>query len=181
MRNRILLLLQPEAQAIALPDGLLRKALLFGLLTLLFFTGVFTDSIFRNLDVFYYAIAEILGMNRVVNNSQAGVSSLITMRSWPSMLTYGLLYTGLSFAFLHIYFNRRWKSMIAAGFYLLIFVACCFLIVTGKLLADATWAYKLARRLIEMVVSPLPVILLIAALFRADYGKKTKPETAEKR
>ncbi|MFC5270528.1 XrtX-associated membrane protein [Adhaeribacter terreus] len=169
MRNRILLLFQPEARNFAVPGNALRKALLFGLFTLLFFTGVFTDYIYLYLDRLYYFVFTSLGWFSLLNQSQAEVSSLVTMRSWPTMLTYGLLYTALSFLFLHVYFNKNWKSLIAAGFYFFIFMACTTLILTGKMLPDADWAYKLCRRLIEMVISPLPVILLIAALARAKF------------
>ena len=167
MRNRILLLFQPEARSFAVPGEALRKTLLFGLLTLLLLTGVFTDYIYLYLDRLYYHVFTSLGWFAFLHQSQAEISSLVTQRSWPTMITYGLLYTALSFLFLHVYFNRNWKSLIAAGFYFIIFLACTALILTGKLLPNAELAYKLCRRLIEMVVSPLPVILLIAALAKA--------------
>ena len=80
------------------------------------------------------------------------------------MLTYGLLYTGLSFCTLHVYFNRYRETKVIAGLYGSIFLTCSLLIVIGKIGPNGLWAYMLCRRLIEMVVSPLPVILLAAAL-----------------
>jgi hypothetical protein len=169
MRNRILLLFQPEARHFAFPGDLLRKTLLFGLFTLLVLTGLFTDHIFLFLNKLYHYIFISLGLFSFLNKSQVEVSSLVTMRSWSTMITYVLLYSALSFLFLHLYFNRSWKSLIVAGFYFFIIMACTMLILTGKLLPDAEWAYKLCLHLMEMLVSPLPVILLIAAMARAKF------------
>src|SRR5688572_8608894 len=139
-----------------------RKPLLFCLLLILFFTGVYTEKIYLLLDQFFYFLSTKAGFLSFLNNSQAEVSSLITMRSWPTMITYGLGFTGLCFITLHVYFNDFRKTKITAAFYASIFIFCLSLIVLGKIVPDFTWAYKLSRRIIELVVSPFPVVLLIA-------------------
>ncbi|HSI91324.1 MAG TPA: hypothetical protein VK927_09425 [Adhaeribacter sp.] len=169
MQNLLPKLFLPENEHIFLLKAGQRKVVLSGLLVLLIAAGVFTEQIFLWLDHFFIGLFSTLGLYEVLQQSQAEVSSQLTMRSWPAMLSYGLMYTVLSFLTLHVYFNRLWKTKIAMSFYLGIFLICSLLIITGKLTPNGNWAYMLCRRLIEMVVSPLPVILLAAALstFRA--------------
>ena len=147
-----------------------RKAALFSLVLVLFFTGVYTEQIYAWLDRFYQFLFSSFGIFSFLNRSQAEVSSQITMRSWPTMLTYGLMYTSLSFATLHVYFNNFYKTKITAAFYAAIFLLCVFLISMGKLIPEFVWAYKLCRRIIELVISPFPVVLLLAVF--AGFKRK---------
>ena len=169
---RSLLQLQlPESIQGVFTTGTKRKALLFCLFLILFLTGVFTEQIYLWLDQFFYYLSTKVGFLAFLNRSQAEVSSLITMRSWPTMITYGLSFTGLCFITLHVYFNDWWKTRITAAFYACIFLFCLGLIVLGKLVPDFNWAYMLSRRIIELVVSPFPVVLLLAVF--AGFRKRT--------
>ena len=161
MRNLLQIQL-PERLQNAFMVGSNRKPLLFCFFLILFFTGVFTEQIYLLLDQFFYFLSTKAGFLAFLNKSQAEVSSLITMRSWPTMVTYGLGFTGLCFITLHVYFNDFWKTKITAAFYACIFIFCFSLILLGKIAPELDWAYKLSRRIIELIVSPFPVILLIA-------------------
>ena len=161
MRNLLQLQL-PERTLKAFSVGYKRKLVLFCLFLILFFAGVFTEKLYLLLDQFYYFLSTKAGFLSFLNNSQAEVSTLITMRSWPTMVSYGLGFTGLCFITLHVYFNDRWKTKITAAFYASLFLLCFCLIVLGKIVPDFNWAYMLSRRIIELVVSPFPVALLIA-------------------
>ena len=169
MRNLLQIQL-PERLQHAFTIGSNRKPLLFCLFLILFFTGVFTEQLYLLLDQFYFFISTKVGFLSFLNTSQAEVSTLITMRSWPTMVTYGLGFTGLCFITLHVYFNDFWKTKITAAFYVSIFVFCLSLIVLGKIAPELDWAYKLSRRIIELVVSPFPVVLLIAVF--AGFKKR---------
>ena len=148
-----------------------RKLVLFCLFLILFFTGVFTEKIYLLLDRFFYFLSTKAGFLSFLNRSQAGVSTLITMRSWPTMVTYGLGFTGLCFITLHVYFNDIWKTKITAALYASLFLVCISLILVGKIAPDLNWAYMLSRRIIELVVSPFPVVLLIAVF--AGFNKRS--------
>lgn len=169
MRNLLPIPLPEAAPAWGLAS-LPRKFLLVTLAAGLFFTGVYTEQIYLGLDRFYQHLFSSFGVFSFLNRSQAEVSAQLTMRSWPTMLTYGLLYTGLSFATLHVYFNHFWKTRITALFYAAVFLLCVLLIGVGKLVPEFEWAYKLCRRIIELVVSPFPVVLLLAVF--AGFKRK---------
>jgi hypothetical protein len=92
-----------------------------------------------------------------------GTSPELTRRSLPAMLTYGLLSCSLCVALLRLLLGswRRLGAALAA--YSLGFAGCALLIAIGKL-GQQEWAYPLARRLIDGIVSPLPVVVLVPLL-----------------
>ncbi len=170
MPNQLLPLPRPDFWQRNFAFSYKRKALLFVLVLFLLLFGIYTEQIYLLLDRFYYSLASRVSFLSFLHTSQAEVSSKITMRSWPTMVTYGLIYTALSFAILHVYFNNLWKTKISALFYLALFVLCLILIAAGKFIPGMAWAYLLCRRLIEMIVSPFPIILLLAVF--AGFKKR---------
>lgn len=169
MRNPMLF---PLPEAFRWPATFSRKraAALLGLILILFFLGIYTEHIYLFLDKVFLHVFTSLGLGSVLRQSQAEVSAQITMRSWPTMATYGLLYTGLSFLILHVYLNDWQKTKLCAAFYASFLLTCVLLIGLGKLVPEFKWAYMLCRRLIEMIVSPFPIVLLLAVF--AGFSRK---------
>lgn len=146
------------------------SALIF-LLTALLLIGALTDTIYRWLDDFYANLFAEGGLLHFLQASQTNVDQSITKRSWTTMLSFGLLYTGLSMLFLHVYFADLRKTKVVVGLYGLVFFFCAVLIVVGKL-SNVLQANQLSRHLIELIVSPFPIVLLIPALSFLFSAKK---------
>jgi hypothetical protein len=128
----------------------------------LLFAGIYSDQIFKILTELYQSIFLSIGLTALAAKPQAGISDLITMRSLPAIATYSLGYVTISFLFLHFYLADSRKSKLSLYFYAGIFLICLFLIALGKVFPAFQEAYKLARHLIEFIISPFPVILLVA-------------------
>lgn len=148
-----------------------RKVLLTFLFSLLFLAGVFTEQIYRAFDAFFNSVFAAFGMADDLKKSQQEVSTQLTERNWLTMISYGVLYTALCFITLHIFLNNMRKTLIAALLYGLLFGLCATFIITGKIFPSLYWPFKLSRRIIEIIVSPLPVILLMAALYSKSRPK----------
>ncbi|RYU80292.1 XrtX-associated membrane protein [Hymenobacter persicinus] len=133
------------------------------LLGALFGLGMYSDAVFAAIDAGWGSLLRLLGMAGHAATIQQGVSGLVTKRSLVSVGTYSLLYTALCLLLLAVVLNsvRRLRQVLLI--YGGVFAACAVLVLVG-LVADAAWAYKLARRLIDFIVSPLPVIILVPLL-----------------
>ncbi|GAA3923322.1 XrtX-associated membrane protein [Hymenobacter algoricola] len=157
----------PEAQLRGLtrPSVLVLRGILAAVLVLaLFAVGVYSDAVLVAIDRFWQQLLTLLGLADQAATLQQGISGLVTKRSLISVVTYSLLYTGscLLLLVLALYDARRLR--LALQLYGAVFGACAVLVLTGKLAGDAAWAYQLARRLIDFIVSPLPVIMLVPLL-----------------
>jgi hypothetical protein len=138
---------------------LLRYALGTVLLGLLFGLGLYPEPVFAWLTQLW----QVLLPDWLLALLHQSTSSELTRRSLPAMLTYGLLYCGLCLLLVRVLLGRRRQSALALMLYGLGFAGCALLIVVGKL-GQQEWAYQLARRGIDAIVSPLPVVLLVPLL-----------------
>ena len=66
---------------------------------------------------------------------------------------------------LHLLLRNPRRTRWAVQLYLGLFGLCGLLLLLGKLGGDITWFYKIGRRIIDFVVSPLPVMLLLPLLW----------------
>jgi small-conductance mechanosensitive channel len=146
------------------PAVLLRGALIVGLVLALFFIGIFSDAVLAAIDAFWQHLLRLLGLADQAATLQQGISGLVTKRSLISVVTYSLLYTCGCLLLLIVALNDGRRFRLVLQLYAAVFAACFALVVVGKLAGDATWAYKLARRLIDFIVSLLPVIILVPLL-----------------
>jgi hypothetical protein len=92
------------------------------------------------------------------------VSGLITTRILPAVLTYSLLYTSACLGLLCAALYDTARMWVVLRLYAAVFGTCAVLLLGGKLLGDASWAYQLSCRLIDFIVSPLPVTILVPLL-----------------
>lgn len=146
-------------------SGLGQALAIVSLVLVLFYLGTYDWVVFDALTARWNQFFDSIGLADEVAAMQRSVSRQITWRSLPTMLTYGVLYTGACLLLLRFLLPRggrrmRWALLL----YGTVFVVCGILLLVGKLAGDVPWVYRLARRLIDFIVSPLPVIVLVPLL-----------------
>ncbi len=120
--------------------------------------GVFSD------EVFAFTQRILAGWVGQGATAQTEISPMLMRRPWYVMLPYGLAYCAVGVLSVHLYFLSLTRTRVAVLCYAVAFALIAALMVVGKLGGDIRPCYKLARRLIELVVSPMPVVLLIPTL-----------------
>ncbi|OON66775.1 hypothetical protein B0919_21500 [Hymenobacter sp. CRA2] len=130
----------------------------------MFWVGTYDETVFAGLTHGWQRVLTALGLADWAQRVQQGTSHQVTTRSLPAMLTYGLLYTGACLTLIWLLTARRQALRTAVLIYGSVFAASALLLIGGKLAGDAQWAYQLGRRLIDFIVSPLPVIALVPLL-----------------
>ena len=106
----------------------------------------------------------------------AAGGATLTTRNVPAMLVYGLLYVGLSIAFLHLFLADIRKTRIVVLAYVATFGLIGGLLVAGRVLGLGATLTPMARELIDGggigggILSPLPILLLIAVFRLAPRG-----------
>jgi hypothetical protein len=140
--------------------------LLAALLALaLFLVGMQSDAVFAALTRAWQALFELLGLGAAAARFQRGTSGLVTTRSLPAMGTYSLLYVGGCLLLLHVLLRAGRRTRWAAQVYLGLLGLYVLLLVVGRLGGNVPLAYKLARRIIDFTISPLPVMILLPVLW----------------
>lgn len=146
--------------------------LLAGLLAgALFLMGMESEVVFAALTRGWQAAFGLLGQGGALAQLQQGTSHLVTTRSLPAMATYGLLYVAGCLLLLHVLLRDGRRTRWAAQVYVGLLGLCVLLLVVGRLGGNIAWAYKLGRRVIDFVISPLPVMILLPVLWPA--GRRT--------
>jgi hypothetical protein len=140
--------------------------LLAGLLAAaLFAVGMAPDAVFATLTRGWQLVFNLLGLGEVLARAQQDTSHLVTTRSLPAVATYGLLYVAGCLLLLHVLLRDGRRTRWAAQVYLGLLALCALLWVGGRLGGNIAWAYKLGRRIIDFVASPLPVMILLPVLW----------------
>lgn len=142
-----------------------RLGLAVALALVLFTVGMESDAIFAALTRGWQAVFSSVGLGNTLARLQQGTSHLVTKRSLPAMGTYSLLYVGGCLLLLHVLLRDARRTRWAAQLYLGLLALYVLLLVGGRLGGNAEWAFKLSRRIIDFVVSPLPVMLLLPLLW----------------
>lgn len=144
----------------------LGRGLMAALLGLaLFIVGIETDAIFAALTHAWQAGLELVGLGHMIAHWQQGTSNLVTTRSLPAVATYSLGYVGLCLLLLQVLLRDSRRTRWAAQVYLGLLALYLLLLLLGRLGGNIAWAYKLGRRLIDFVISPLPVMILLPVLW----------------
>jgi hypothetical protein len=138
-------------------------AILLGLA--LFLVGMQSDAVFAALTRAWQALFELLGLGAAAARFQQGTSGLVTTRSLPAMGTYSLLYVAGCLLLLHVLLRDGRRTRWAAQLYLGLLGLYVLLLVVGRLGGNVPLAYKLARRIIDFTISPLPVMILLPVLW----------------
>ncbi|WP_414653910.1 XrtX-associated membrane protein [Hymenobacter sp.] len=139
------------------------------LIVVLLLLGVYDEPVLAAFTRLWQGVLAAVGLGQQAQSVQAGINGGITKRFLPAVATYAALYLGICLLLLRLLLPSPAHWRLALQLYagaLVIYVA---LVLLGKLAGDAFWAYRLARHLLDFVVSPLPVAALYV-LFQAGFG-----------
>ncbi|GAA4382358.1 XrtX-associated membrane protein [Hymenobacter koreensis] len=153
----------------------LRWLLIASIVLLLFLMGQYDERVFALLTRGWLAVFQALGLDGVLQRVQQGISGQVTGRSLPAVVSYSLVYTSACLLLLWLVLRTPARLRMALLLYGLVFCACLVLLLGGKLAGDVQWSYRLGRRLIDFIVSPLPVLVLGPLLW--SYGPPDAPPT----
>lgn len=149
-----------------------RWALTLVLLLLLLLLGVYSEDIIAYLTAAWPRLLAATGLSQKAQALQQGLDSGIAKRPLPVVATYAAAYLLVCLALLRVVLTpaQWWLAVRLYAGTLAVYVA---LVVLGKALAPADWAFRLSRQLLDFVISPLPVAGLYV-LFRAGFGPTPK-------
>jgi hypothetical protein len=149
-----------------------RWLLALGLLLVLLLLGACSESILTFLTAAWPRLLAATGLSQQAQALQQGLDSGIAKRPLPVVATYAATYLLVCLVLLRVVLTRsQWGLAVRlyAGT-LAVYVA---LVLLGKSLGHAEWAFRLSRQLLDFVISPLPVAGLYV-LFRAGFGPGPK-------
>ena len=156
---------------------LVRLVAVASLIGLLFVCGIYDEVIFATLGPVWQKAAATLGFSEQLARLQQGISGEVVKRSLPVVATYALLYLSLSLLLLRLLLPA-YRMPLVLRLYGGVVAAYIVLLLAGRLTGNVPWIYQLGRRLIDFLVSPLPVIILICLLrwYKADPGPQARPD-----
>ena len=154
----------PPAPA-ATPLTPARRALAGLLAAALFWLGAESEVIFDFLTRAWRAVFGALGWGGALAHWQQGTSHLTTTRSLPAVVSYSLLYVAVSVLLLHVLLRDARRTRWVAQAYLGLLGLSALLLLAGRVGGNLPWALRLSRRIIDFLVSPLPVMLLLPLLW----------------
>ena len=146
-----------------------RWALAALLALVLFLAGMEVEAVFAALTQFWQVVFRVLGLAGALARWQQGTNSLVTTRSLPAVGSYSLLYAAGSILLLHVLLRSAARTRWVVQVYLGLFGFYALLTLLGKL-GGLAGAYRVARHIIDFLVSPLPVMLLLPLLWPSSAG-----------
>ncbi len=135
------------------------------LAAVLFLTGMEVETIFAALTQFWQVVFRGVRLAGILAHWQQGTSQLVTTRSLPAVGSYSLLYAAVSVLLLHVLLRSAARTRWVVQVYLGLFGLYALLMLIGKLGGNLGWAYRVARHVIDFLISPLPVMLLLPLLW----------------
>ncbi|WP_223649440.1 XrtX-associated membrane protein [Hymenobacter psoromatis] len=154
----------PPAPAVA-PLTPARWALVGLLVGGLFVAGTETEAVFGWLTRAWQAVFSALGLGGALTHWQQATSHLVTTRSLPAVVSYSLLYVVACVLLLHLLLRNARRTRWVVQVYLGLLGLYALLLLLGRVGGTIPWALKLSRRIIDFLVSPLPVMLLLPLLW----------------
>ena len=142
----------------------LRWLLVGGLISLLLLLGIYDEVILTSLTAFWQKLLGALGLQKQAEALQHGINGGIVKRFLPAVATYAALYLSLCLLLLRLLLPSRAQWRLVLWLYAGTLAVYVLLVLLGKLIGDATWAYRLSRQILDFVVSPLPVAGLYVLL-----------------
>ncbi len=138
------------------------------LAAVLFLAGMEVEAVFAALTQFWQVVFRGIGLAGVLARWQQGTSQLVTTRSLPAVASYSVLYAAVSVLLLHVLLRSATRTRWVAQVYLGLFGLYALLMLIGKLGGNLAWAYRVARHVIDFLISPLPVMLLLPLLWPSN-------------
>lgn len=128
---------------------------------------ILTESLYQQLFSFF-------GQPDFLYNSQENARGILSKNGTRLInLTSGLIYCGFGLLTLHQYINNRTYTRLALGLYLSLSVFSLLINTAGNSF-QIELLRILAFRIMSLVVSPMPVVLLISAYYLTGKSGKEK-------
>lgn len=143
----------------------IRWGLAVFLAAVLLLIGMEVEAVFAALTQLWQVLFRGVGLAGVLARWQQGTSQLVTARSLPAVASYSLLYAAVSVLLLHVLLRSAARTRWVVQVYLGLFGLYALLMLIGKLGGNLAWAYRVARHVIDFLISPLPVMLLLPLLW----------------
>ncbi|MCI1190007.1 hypothetical protein MON38_21500 [Hymenobacter sp. DH14] len=138
------------------------------LLTVLLLLGIYSEQITIWLIAAWPKLLGAAGLNQLAQHLQQGLDGGIAKRPLPAVATYAALYLLTCLLLLRLVLSAaQWR--VALRIYALGLVLYVLITILAKLAGNVQWAYRLSRRLLDFIVSPLPVAGLYV-LLRSGFG-----------
>ncbi|MBF9236364.1 hypothetical protein I2I05_03055 [Hymenobacter sp. BT683] len=147
---------------------LIRWAVIGTLVLALVLVDVYDEAILLLLTTLWKKALSALGLGQQAQALQSGINSGITKRFLPAVATYAALYLALCLLLLRALLSSSAQWLLALRLYFMVLVVYAALLLLAKA-ANAVWAYKLSRDILDFVVSPVPVVGLYL-FFRTSFG-----------
>ncbi len=161
------------------PAPALRWSTVAAIVLVLFFMGVYDDTVFGWLNGAWQKVFAVFGLQVPW---QGGFHYRVTRKPLLSVSTYAAFYLILCLVMLRLLLPTRAQWRLSLRLYAGVLTAYVLLVALGKLAGNAIWAYRLSRHLLDFVISPLSVGALLV-LFKAGFGPTevgvNQPTTAE--
>ncbi|WP_128396940.1 XrtX-associated membrane protein [Botryobacter ruber] len=133
-------------------------------------TGFWERVFMQKLESIYKFVFASLGVsNNMLDGARVG--GITTGSSGLVVMSYGLLYSLLSLFVIHFYFFRRATTKIAIGLYCGITVLFLLFKISGVIL-NLEPLHLVSFRIKAIILSPMPIILLIPALYLVSNSHK---------
>ena len=146
-----------------------RWVLVAALVLVLFVVGVYDDAVFAVLTSALQKLLAAVGLYQPAAAAQQNVDANVTHRYVPAGMAYAGLYVGLCLAVLRLLLPAPAQWRLVLHLYAGTIAAYVLLVLLGRAAGNVVWVYRLARHLLDFIVSPLPVAGLYV-LFRAGFG-----------
>ena len=145
------------------------------LIIVLLVVGVYDDAVFAVLTGALRKLLAAVGLYQPAAAAQQSVDANVTHRYVPAGVAYAGLYVGLCLALLRLLLPAPAQWRLVLRLYAGTIAAYVLLVLLGRAAGNVVWVYRLARHLLDFIVSPLPVAGLYV-LFRAGFGPTTSDE-----
>lgn len=141
-----------------------RVAVCLALLAALVLVGFYQVEVFALLTRAWNSVLTAVGLGGLLARLQQGTDPTITKSSIPAIITGSLVYIGVCVLVFHLLLRSGTRTWWVVQVYLVLFGVCLLLLLLGKVTGGVLF-YKVARRIIDLTVSPVPLILLLPLLW----------------
>ena len=160
---------EPPVPVSSSQTGPARWVLVGALVLVLLVVGVYDDAVFAVLTSTLQKLLAAVGLYQPAAAAQQNVDANVTHRYVPAGIAYAGLYVGMCLALLRLLLPVPAQWRLVLRLYAGTIAAYVLLVLLGRAMGNVVWVYRLARHLLDFVVSPLPVAGLYV-LFRAGFG-----------
>ena len=142
----------------------LRNLAVLALAAGLLLAGVFDEALFAGLGWAWQVLLATLHLDQSTAMLPASTQPSVTRRPLLPGLSYAGLYIGACLLLLRLLLPQAQQWRVVLRIYGGVGLACGLLLLLGKVGGNLLWAYRLGRHLLDFLVSPVPVLALVALL-----------------